>query len=56
MSIREAFSLASEIGAERVVPIHWDMFAPNRAQPEEIEAVYRAEGPPFSLHLHGTGL
>lgn len=49
MSIREAFGLAAEVGIQRVVPVHWDMFAANSASPEEIEAVYKAGDWPFEL-------
>jgi L-ascorbate metabolism protein UlaG (beta-lactamase superfamily) len=49
MSIREAFQLADEIGAETVVPVHWDMFAANAVGPAEIEAVYMQMNPTFRL-------
>ena len=49
MSIREAFLLAEETGIEQVIPVHWDMFAVNAVQPEEIHAVYRAMRPGFRL-------
>jgi len=57
MSVREAFALAEEIGADTVAPIHWDMFEPNCVYPEEIEFVYAkqyaseiaAGEPPFAL-------
>lgn len=51
MSVREAFGLAVEIGARRVVPMHFDMFAPNCVYAEEIEVVYRRQSPPFRLDL-----
>lgn len=49
MSIREAFDLAAELGIQRVVPVHWDMFAINSASPEEIRAVYHSRTWPFDL-------
>jgi L-ascorbate 6-phosphate lactonase len=49
MSIREAFLLAAEIGANRVFPYHWDMFAVNSAFPEEIGLLYNKMGVDFSL-------
>jgi L-ascorbate metabolism protein UlaG (beta-lactamase superfamily) len=49
MSIREAFGFAEEIAARAVVPMHYDMFAPNRVYEEEIEAVYRNARPAFRL-------
>ncbi len=51
MSIREAFQLAMDIGAKHVVPIHWDMFAPNRVFPEEIQLLYELMKPSFHLHM-----
>jgi L-ascorbate 6-phosphate lactonase len=36
---REAAQLASEIGANAVVPIHWDMFASNRGDPAAFVAL-----------------
>lgn len=53
MSIREAFGFAAEIGARMVVPMHYDMFAPNCAHEDEIMAVYRGESPGFHLLLPG---
>lgn len=49
MSVREAFQLADEVGIQTVVPVHWDMFAPNRTAPAEMEAVYRQMQPRFQL-------
>lgn len=49
MSVREAFGYAEEIGAERVVPMHFDMFAPNAVYEEEILLIYRRLQPPFAL-------
>ena len=51
MSIREAFLLAEELGIDHVVPVHWDMFAVNAVDPEEIRAVYRQMRPRFQLLL-----
>lgn len=56
MSIREAFGLAVELGARRVVPMHFDMFAPNCVYEEEIEVVYRRLAPPFRLDLPGVDM
>jgi L-ascorbate metabolism protein UlaG (beta-lactamase superfamily) len=49
MSVRAAFLLAREIGIETLVPIHWDMFAPNSVSREEIELLYRQLEPPFEM-------
>lgn len=51
MSIREAFQLAEEVNAATVVPMHYDMFAPNRAYREEIEIIYQKTAPRFRLEL-----
>ncbi|MGH2708602.1 MAG: MBL fold metallo-hydrolase, partial [Actinomycetota bacterium] len=52
MSVREAFAMAAEIGVRTLVPMHWDMFAPNSVFREEIELVYGRLSPPFALSLH----
>jgi L-ascorbate 6-phosphate lactonase len=49
MSVREAFGLATELGIEQVVPVHWDLFEANSTTPEEIRAVYHAHMWPFKL-------
>lgn len=51
MSVREAFGFAEEIGARALVPIHWDLFAPNSVFREEIELLYERLKPPFRLLL-----
>ncbi|MBK8010779.1 MAG: MBL fold metallo-hydrolase [Deltaproteobacteria bacterium] len=51
MTIREAFHLAEEIEAQEVIPIHWDMFLPNLAYPEEIDLLYRRIRPNFRLRF-----
>jgi len=56
MSVREAFTLAVEIGARQVVAVHWDMFAINAVDPDEIRAIHRAMNPGFSLLLTPTVL
>jgi L-ascorbate metabolism protein UlaG (beta-lactamase superfamily) len=52
MSPREAFQLAREIRAKRVVPTHWDMFEVNSVDPEEILLVYRQFVDSFELLLN----
>lgn len=42
MSIREAFQLAIDIGAKKVIPVHWDLFEINSVSPDEILAVYQS--------------
>lgn len=51
MSVREAFQVAADIGVSTLVPIHWDLFAPNRTHQQEIEMLYRLEKPPFNLAI-----
>lgn len=52
MSIREAFHLAELIGAQKLIPVHWDMFEINSAFPEEIELLYSLMKPNFKLVLN----
>lgn len=52
MSIREAFILAEKLKLQRVIPVHWDMFAVNSVSPDEIEAVYRQMRPGFELIMN----
>jgi L-ascorbate 6-phosphate lactonase len=56
MSIREAFALAEEIGVGTVVPVHWDMFAPNCVPREEIELAYRLLKPAFEMKIYPAEL
>lgn len=39
MTVREAFMLAQEIGANKLFPYHWDMFSANGAYPEEVTLI-----------------
>lgn len=55
MSLREAFRMAAELGARTLIPIHWDLFAPNRTHRREIEMLYELERPPFSLEVLPAG-
>jgi L-ascorbate metabolism protein UlaG (beta-lactamase superfamily) len=49
MSVREAYQFASEIGARQVVAMHWDMFAINAVEPDEIRLLHQRMAPGFSL-------
>lgn len=51
MSIHEAFQFAQEIGVKQVVAVHWDMFAINSVDPEEIKFIYQRMAPSFKLLL-----
>lgn len=52
MSVREAFQMATDIGVKVLVPIHWDMFAPNSVYLEEIELLYRLVQPSFDMKVY----
>jgi L-ascorbate metabolism protein UlaG (beta-lactamase superfamily) len=52
MSVREAFQMATDIGVKVLVPIHWDMFAPNSVYLEEIELLYRLMQPSFDMKVY----
>jgi L-ascorbate metabolism protein UlaG (beta-lactamase superfamily) len=54
LSLREAFQFGVDLGANAVVPMHWDMFEPNRVYREEIELFYRLTAPPFQMLLEPT--
>jgi L-ascorbate metabolism protein UlaG (beta-lactamase superfamily) len=56
MSVREAFAFAAEIGADQVVPVHWDMFAPDSVDPDEIRLLHDRLSPPFRLSLSPSHL
>jgi L-ascorbate metabolism protein UlaG (beta-lactamase superfamily) len=49
MSVRDAFHMARELGVATVVPMHYDMFAPNCVYLEEIELIHRRMRPGFRL-------
>lgn len=49
MSVREAFGMAQELGARVLVPMHWDMFAPNSVFPEEVDLLHDRLKPPFEI-------
>ncbi len=51
MSVRDAFQFALELQADALVPLHWDMFAPNCVHPDEIEGHYDRTRPGFELLL-----
>ncbi len=52
MSVREAFQFAADIEAATLVPVHWDMFAPNGVHREELETLFRLERPPYRMSLN----
>lgn len=56
MSLREAFHLATELGARTLVPMHWDLFGPNSTFREEIELVHRLARPNVRLALEPSSV
>lgn len=56
MSVREAFQFAEEIGAKQVIPVHWDMFAANTIDPDEIRFIHHRLKPNFGLLIRPTVL
>lgn len=52
MTVREAFQLATDLKVKALVPMHWDMFAPNCVYKEEIELLYRLIQPSFDLRFY----
>ena len=56
MTLREAFCFAEEIGADNLIPIHWDMFAANSVSQEEIECTYKLLQPSFNLLMRPTSI
>ncbi|MEJ2125839.1 MAG: MBL fold metallo-hydrolase, partial [Alphaproteobacteria bacterium] len=54
MSVREAFQFAQEIAAKQVVAVHWDMFADNAVDVDEIRLVHQRMNPDFGLLIHPT--
>jgi len=56
MSVREAFQFASEIGVKQVVAVHWDMFAINAVDPDEIRLIHQRLNPGFALLIRPNHL
>lgn len=54
MSVREAFQFAQEIGVKQVVAVHWDMFAINAVDPDEIRLIHQRANPGFALLIRPT--
>lgn len=54
MSVREAFQFAAEIGFKQVVAVHWDMFAINAVDPDEIRLIHQRTNPGFALLIRPT--
>jgi L-ascorbate 6-phosphate lactonase len=56
MSIREAFGMATDISAAKVVPMHYDMFKANQTYLDELKVVYRELAPPFEMIIEPSEL
>jgi|GEM_PF-593776 len=56
MSVREAFQFAEEIKAKQVVAVHWDMFAINSVEPEEIKLIHKILNSNFTLLINPSQL
>ncbi len=55
MNPREAAHLASDIGAEVLVPMHWEMFNHNRGFPRDVVAYVEAYLPHLTVLVFGRG-
>ena len=56
LSVHEAFQFAEEISVKQLVPVHWDMFAANSVDPEEIRFLYKRRKPAFELLMQPSML
>lgn len=54
MSVREALTFAEELGLTELVPIHWDLFAPNSVSTDEMLAAFRATRHRIHLTIPST--
>jgi L-ascorbate metabolism protein UlaG (beta-lactamase superfamily) len=41
MSVRDAMGLAVELGVNKIIPVHWDMFSVNSTYPDEIRLLHK---------------
>jgi L-ascorbate metabolism protein UlaG (beta-lactamase superfamily) len=55
MDHREAARLASDIGVQLLIPMHWEMFARNRGYPDDLIGYATAEFPRLSVLTLGRG-
>jgi L-ascorbate metabolism protein UlaG (beta-lactamase superfamily) len=55
MDPREAARLASEIGAQALIPMHWELFPHNRGFPSDLVAFAATHFPELSVLLMGRG-
>jgi L-ascorbate metabolism protein UlaG (beta-lactamase superfamily) len=55
MDYREAARLASDIGVQLLIPMHWELFAQNRGLPGDLVAFVEHEFPRLSVLVMGRG-
>ena len=55
MDSREAARLASDIGAQVLVPMHWELFPHNRGFPSDLVAFAATHFPELSVLVMGRG-
>ncbi|HYY89727.1 MAG TPA: MBL fold metallo-hydrolase [Chloroflexota bacterium] len=55
MDAREAAKLASDIGAQVLVPMHWELFAHNRGFPRELVGYTETDYPELTVLVMGRG-
>jgi L-ascorbate metabolism protein UlaG (beta-lactamase superfamily) len=56
MSVREAVQFARDIQARELIPVHWDLFAPNSTPKPEIRLVHELMGGTPALRFCESGL
>jgi L-ascorbate metabolism protein UlaG (beta-lactamase superfamily) len=55
MDYREAARLASDIGVQLLIPMHWELFAHNRGYPDHLVGYVAENFPELSVLLMGRG-
>ena len=55
MDFREAARLAADVGAQVLVPMHWELFAHNRGFPGDLVAYANEHFPKLSVLVMGRG-
>ena len=55
MDFREAARLAHDVGAEVLVPVHWELFPHNRGFPGELVAFAADHFPQLTVLVMGRG-
>jgi L-ascorbate metabolism protein UlaG (beta-lactamase superfamily) len=55
MDPREAARLASDIGVQLLIPMHWELFSHNRGFPGDLVAYVEREYPSLSVLVMGRG-